>query len=254
MVCRAEGDSRVERAVITRVDQDWRPVPESEEVLDADAICLGYGLSPSNELTRLCGCAHSYDEQRGGMIAWRDEWMRSSVPGILVAGDGAGVSGAATAIEEGRVAGLAAAVDTGHLGPEQATALAKGARAKLRRQRRFLSALDRMYPVGPGLYDLADDNTIICRCEEVTLGDIKVALGKFPTDTQGVKDYTRAGMGLCQGRVCGHQVAAEVARVSHLPIGSVAPYSVRPPVKPLPIAAVAAEMPERRRPLVELEP
>jgi len=254
MICRAEGDASVERAVITRVDPDWRTIPGSEDVLDVDAICLGYGLFPSNELTRLCGCAHSYDEQRGGMIAWRDEWMRSSVPGILVAGDGAGVSGVATAIEEGRVAGLAAAVDTGHLGADAATAFVQRAHARLRRQRRFRGALDRMYRVGPGVYDLADDSTVICRCEEVTLGDIKAALTTCPVDTQGVKDYTRAGMGLCQGRVCGRQVAAEVARVARVPIGSVAPNSVRPPVKPLPIAAVAAEMPERRRPIVELEP
>ncbi len=253
MISRAEGDDRVERAVITRVDRDWRPLPGSEEVLDVDAICLGYGLLPSNELTRLCGCAHDYDEQRGGMIARHDAWMRSSVPGILVAGDGAGVSGAATAIEQGRVAGLAAAVDTGHLSAAQAAALATRARARLRRQRRFREALDRMYPVGPGVYELANDRTIVCRCEEVTLGDIRAALGRCPADPQGVKDFTRAGMGLCQGRMCGRQVAAEVARATGVSIGDVDPASVRPPVKPIPIAAVAAEMPERRRPIVELK-
>lgn len=254
MVCRAEGETRVERAVITRVDEDWRPVPGSEEVLDVDTICLGYGLSPSNEMTRLCGCAHDYDEQRGGWVARRDEWMRSSVPGILVAGDCAGISGVATAIQEGRVAGLAAAVDTGHLRVERATTLAQSARAELRRQRGFRGALDSIYRVGAAVYDLADDRTVICRCEEVTLGEIRGALRRFPADTQGVKTCTRAGMGLCQGRMCGLQVAAEVAKVSRVPIGSVAPYSVRPPVKPLPIAAVAAEMPERGRPIVELDP
>jgi len=253
MISRAEGDGKVERAVITRVDQDWRPLPGSEDVVDVDAICLGYGLFPSNELTRLCGCAHHYDEQRGGMIAWHDDWMRSSVPGILVAGDGAGVSGVATAIEQGRVAGLAAAVDTGHLTVSQAHALAQRARARLRRQGRFRGALDRMYRVGPGVYDLATDRTIVCRCEDVTLGDIKAALGRFPTDPQGVKDSTRAGMGLCQGRMCGRQVAAEIARITGVSIGNVDLASVRPPVKPIPIAAVAAEMPERRRPIVELK-
>jgi len=254
MVCRAEGSSRVERAVVMRVDADWRPVPATEEALDVDTICLGYGLCPSNELTRLCGCAHDYDEQRGGWVARRDAWMRSSVPGILVAGDCAGISGVATAIQEGCVAGLAAALDTGHLTPERAFALARSARAELRRQREFRAALDALYRVGSGVYDLADDSTVICRCEEVTRGEIRDALGRFPADTQGVRTCTRAGMGLCQGRMCGHQVAAEVARFSRVPIGSVAPYSVRPPVKPLPVAAVAAEMPEHRRPIIELQP
>ena len=253
MISRAEGDGSVERAVITRVDQDWRPLPGSEEVLDVDTICLGYGLLPSNELTRLCGCTHYYDEQRGGTIAWRDAWMRSSVPGILVAGDGAGVSGAATAVEEGHVAGVAAAVDTGHLSRDEAAVLVRRPRARLRRQARFRAALDRMYPVGPGVYELASDSTVVCRCEEVTLGDIRTALERAPADPQGVKDYTRAGMGLCQGRMCGRQIAAEIARTAGGPIGAVDPASVRPPVKPVPIAALAAEMPERRRPIVELK-
>jgi len=108
--------------------------------------------------------------------------------------------------------------------------------------------------VGRGIYDLADDGTVVCRCEEVTLGEIRAALAAFPADAQGVKEYTRAGMGLCQGRMCARQVAAEVARAARVPIGCVAPASVRPPVKPLPIAAVAAEMPERRRRIVELKP
>ena len=254
MVRSAEGGDRVERAVITRVDRDWRPIAGSEEVLEVDAVCVGYGLFPSNELARLCGCAHRYDEQRGGLVAERDGWMRSSVPGILIAGDGAGVSGVETAIAEGVLAGLAAAVDTGRLREGDAAARAAGARAALRRQRRFRRALDRMYPVGRGIYDLADDGTVVCRCEEVTLGEIRAALAAFPADAQGVKEYTRAGMGLCQGRMCARQVAAEVARAARVPIGSVAPASVRPPVKPLPIAAVAAEMPERRRRIVELKP
>ncbi|HLJ61900.1 MAG TPA: FAD-dependent oxidoreductase [bacterium] len=254
IVSRAEGRDRVERAVIANVDERWHVIPGSEDVLDVDAICLGYGLCPSNELTRLCGCAHNYDEQHGGWVPWRDEWMRSSVPGVLVAGDCAGISGAATAVDEGYVAGLAAAVDTTHLSVARATALAERARRKLRRQRRFRAALDAMYPVGTGLYDLADESTVICRCEEVTLGEIRTALRQCPPDAHGVKAFTRAGMGFCQGRVCGRQVAAEVAAASGLPIGAVSPSSVRPPVKPLPIAAVAAEMPERRRPIVSLEP
>lgn len=253
MIARAEGRDGVERAVIVRVDDAWRPLPGSEEVLEVDTVCLGYGLVPSNELARLCGCAHTYDEARGGWVATRDAWMRSSVPGVFIAGDGAGISGAAVAVEEGRIAGLGAAVETGRLESGEAAARARPAHARLRRARRFAVALRDMYPVGEGMYGLADDLTVICRCEEVTLAEIKEALAASPADVQGVKDSTRAGMGLCQGRMCARQVAAEVAKTLRVPIASVAPPSVRPPVKPLPIAAVASEMAERRRPIVELE-
>ncbi len=253
MIRRAEGRGRVERAIIAKVDRHWQAIPGSEETVDVDAICLGYGLCPSNELTRLCGCAHGYDEQRGGWVPWRDEWMRSSVPGVLVAGDCAGISGAAAAVDEGHVAGLAAAVASGRVSADRATVLAQRARRRLRRHQRFRKALDAMYPVGAGLYDLANESTVICRCEEVTLSEIRAALAHGLPDAQGVKVFTRAGMGFCQGRMCGRQVAAEVARAAGRPISSVASFSVRPPIKPLAIAAVAVEMPERRRPIVRLD-
>lgn len=253
MICRAEGQSRVERAVVTRVDNEWRPIPGSEEGLEVDTICLGYGLLPSNELARLCGCDHEYDEARGGFVPRRDEWMRSSVPGVLVAGDCAGIGGADAAIDEGRLAGLAAAVEIGRLDAGKAAVIAARARRRLGRRQRLAAALRHMYRIGGGIYDLADNGTVICRCEEVTLADIRAAFGAAPADVQGVKEWTRAGMGLCQGRMCGRQVAAEVAKIHGLPLGSVVPYSVRPPVKPVPVAAVAAEMPERQRPIVELE-
>jgi len=250
MIRRAEGTTGVERAVIGRVDADWRPITGTEQVLDVDTVCVGYGLFPSNELARLCGCAHSYDEERGGLTAVRDEWMRSSVPGILVAGDGAGVSGSAVAIEEGRLAGIAAAMDTGHLATGDADVAASRPRTSLRRTARLRRALSRMYPVGAGIYDLAAGTTIICRCEEVSLDEISGALKSGVTDTQGVKSRTRAGMGLCQGRMCGRQVAAEVSRVTARSIADVPAFSSRPPVKPVPIATLAAERPERERPTV----
>ena len=95
-------------------------VPRS--AIACDTLCLGYGFLPSVELLRLAGCALDDDEDRGGAVARVDEWMRTSVAGVLAAGDGTGVEGSLVALDEGRLAALGAALDLGALTPRQADA------------------------------------------------------------------------------------------------------------------------------------
>ncbi len=115
IVVAAEGDGRVESVVHAAVDADWRVIAGSEERIACDTLCLGYGFLPSVELLRLAGCALDEDEDRGGAVARLDEWMRTSVDGVLAAGDGTGVEGSLVAIDEGRLAALGVALDLGAL-------------------------------------------------------------------------------------------------------------------------------------------
>ena len=107
---RIEGTDGVERAVVARLDDAWRPVPDTERTLDVDTVVLGYGLVPSPELADLAGCALTYDAGRGGWIPIADpgRLMATSAPGVYVAGDGAGVAGADVAEAQGRLADLGA--------------------------------------------------------------------------------------------------------------------------------------------------
>jgi NAD(P)H-nitrite reductase large subunit len=244
IVVRAEGRTQVERAVVARVDPTWRVIDGTEKALDVDTVCLGYGFFPSNELARTCGCELRYSEDEGGDLPVRDEYMRTSVPGILAAGDGARVAGSSVAIEEGRLAGIGAALDLGKLNEREAHRRAAAIRRRLRTLERFRSALNSIYAVGPGIYELATADTVICRCEEVTASEILAnVLGGSP-DPNTVKSLTRAGMGLCQGRNCARQVASIVARQAGLAISAVPPLSSRAPVKPVPIGAIAEERAE----------
>ena len=79
MVVRAEGDGRVERVVHARVDADWNVVPGTEQTIEADVLCIGYGFSPSAELLRLVGCTFDDDEDLGGAVVRRDPWCRTDV-------------------------------------------------------------------------------------------------------------------------------------------------------------------------------
>jgi NADPH-dependent 2,4-dienoyl-CoA reductase/sulfur reductase-like enzyme len=241
IVVRAEGAERVEAVVHARVDGDWRVIPESEERVAADALCVGYGFFPSVELPRLAGCELGYDENAGGPIVVRDPWMRTTVPGVFAAGDGAGVAGSHVAIAEGRIAALAMALDLGALSVEQVDARARPIRSAMRRKLAFAAALRGLHTIGAGIYELASDETVVCRCEEVTGAQLDRAIESSP-DINVVKGLTRAGMGLCQGRNCQRQVAAMIARRHDRPLPSVPFATPRFPVRPVPIGALAEEV------------
>jgi len=118
-ILRAEGEEGVERAVLAQVDENWQPLPGTERILQVDTVCLAVGLSPLAELTWMAGVQFVHVPALGGWVPAHDEDLQTSLPGIYVAGDLAGIEEASTAMEEGRLAGLAAAEALGHLSPEE---------------------------------------------------------------------------------------------------------------------------------------
>lgn len=238
IIVRAEGDERVEQVVHAAVDADWRPLAGTEETEPADTLCVGYGFFPSIELPRLAGCAFAYDENLGGPVVVRDEWLRTSVEGISAAGDGAGVRGSYVAIDEGRLAALGAALELGALDAPTAVGRAVEIRDRLTRKEAFRRALQRLYAVGPGIYELAAADTIVCRCEGVTSGSLEDVIA-MTADVNTVKGLTRVSMGMCQGRNCQRHLAAAITRAHGGVVGEVPPATPRAPLRPVAIGAVA---------------
>ena len=238
IVVRAEGDERVEAIVHAAVDANWRVRPGSEERVEADTLCVGYGFFPSVELPLLAGCAMSYDEDLGGPLVIVDEWMRTTVAGVCAAGDGTGVAGSLVAVDEGRLAAMGAALDLGTLPPDVAERRAAPLRERLRRKRAFREALRPMHAIGAGIYELARPDTVVCRCEEVVRNDVDRAVDGS-ADINVVKSLTRAGMGLCQGRSCQRQIAALIAARYGVLLADVAPATPRLPLRPVPLGAIA---------------
>ena len=240
IIVEARGESQVEAAVIAEVDKDWRPIEGSQRVLEVDTICLGYGLVPSVELARLVGCRHRYEPDLGGWIPVRTEAMETSVPGVFAVGDGAGVAGSAMAMLEGRIAGISVAQDLGYLSYEEADRLKKPYLNDIKKIGRLREALDRISRPRPGLFELANDDTVICRCEELTLGDIKRAISKGTSEMNELKRLTRMGMGRCQGRMCGPAVQEIIARQTQTRAADIAYLNQRPPTKLVPIDVLAS--------------
>ncbi|MDK2983178.1 MAG: hypothetical protein PWP19_656 [Thermococcaceae archaeon] len=116
-ILRAEGKEKVERAVVAQLDENWNVVPGSEKVFEVDVIALAVGLRPSIELLHQIGCQIKYVPELGGHVVIRDSRMETTIKGIFVAGDSAEIEEATTAMLEGKIAGIGAALAAGVASP-----------------------------------------------------------------------------------------------------------------------------------------
>lgn len=117
---RVYGNGQVEHVEIAAVDDKWKIVEGSEKIFDADTVCLAVGLNPMTELALMAGCKFGFIPAFGGHVPLHDSNMETSVNGIYVAGDVTGVEEASSAMEEGNMAGIAAAESLGYISKQQA--------------------------------------------------------------------------------------------------------------------------------------
>lgn len=237
-IAKASGINEVEKATIIGVDRSWRPIKGTEKVLTVDTVAYGFGLIPSTTLTRLCGCRHTYDAHLGYWRVEHSDRMETSIAGVFVAGDGRTIKGYEAAIEEGRVAATEAAVQLGHIGRGEADQALASSLKKLKQFRRFGQIIDAISAIRPGILEILSDDTIICRCEEVTLGMIASAVADGAVDVNDVKRRTRLGMGHCQGRICGQLINELIWKFTGVSKKR-AVFTPRIPAKPVPFEALA---------------
>lgn len=238
IIIRAEGSGRLESVTHAKADRDWNPIPGTEVTEACDALCVGYGFFPSHELFRLVDCDFDYDENKGGFSVTKDEWGATSVDSVYAVGDGTGVTGSYSAVAQGRLAALRIAERAGKISSVERDKAASRFRKELRARNRFQQALNKMFDVGPGIYRLADSETVICRCESVKRKSIDPIIDSTD-DVSVVKGISRAGMGLCQGRNCQRHIAAMIADRHGKPIEKIAFQTPRFPVKPVEIGTIA---------------
>ncbi len=200
---RAEGDERVRRVTLTNGHKTWTE--------DCDVLACAFNLVPNLELPQLLGC------EVAQACVKVDQWQSTTVKHVYCAGEPTGVGGADCALVEGRIAGYAAS---------GLTAEAKGLFSERASWHAFRDALATAFALRLELKSLATDDTLICRCEDVTLGRVRGHSG-----WRDAKLHTRCGMGPCQGRVCGAAIRELLGWE---------PESVRPPVFPASVGTLAA--------------
>ena len=201
-----------------------------------EAICMNGGFEPQNEILRLFGANMTYDPCFGHLRCDRSDTLETSVRGVYAVGDCAGLGGAPAACAEGRIAGRAAAAQAG-CGDGYDTFADHRA---LRRHRRFQQALWQMHEIASMPLSDVPRETILCRCEEITVGEALDGHAALPGHLGTLKRATRIGMGRCQGRYCGPAAARMIAEQSGKLLSDRSFFAPRVPVKPVAINEILA--------------
>ena len=213
-----------------------RGVQAGDLALEADIVALNYGFASSSELARSLGCAHRFVPRgMGSMETLTDANGRTSLGEVFSIGDGARFGGAHAALAQGALAAVAIAGDLGLKVAEP-----REARRTLRRAARFQAALWTLFETPAIDPETIDDTAVVCRCEEVTAGELRTLIAAGHDSPAALKRACRVGMGRCQGRYC----ASVVARLTTPEVGEFGLFAPRPPAKPVPIRALMVEQPE----------
>ncbi len=228
---RALGDGRLQELEFTQNNGKTSRVA-------ASLLLTHEGVVPSIHMTQAMGCSHSWNAQQLCLTPDLDEWGQTNKLGLYVAGDGAGIGGAKAACVRGELVALGVGQRAGRIKFDLASTMALPLREKLCGLTRLRPMLDALYPPRAEIFSPSDD-TIVCRCEELTAGDIRKASDIALPGPNQLKAYTRAGMGPCQGRQCGYTVAHIIAEKQQLPVADVGFYRIRPPLKPLTLGELA---------------
>ena len=240
----ASGGGRLERVRYARLDARGAPDNTDPTEIEVDALCLGYGFIPSTEIARALGCSHRHVERHVGYLATETtEDGATSVPGVFAVGDGADLGGHRVAMARGTLAGITVANELQQSDGDPLEA-PRTLRA-LKAAEHFQRALWALYRAPPLDLETVPDDVTLCRCEEITFGEVRAQIENGNDSLARLKRCTRLGMGRCQGRYC-----AGLASLLLPKSGNTGPTSYgwapRLPVKPTPTAALTFEKPEWR--------
>lgn len=226
-----EGEGRAEAVTFTSRGRAYR--------LACDTVFLHHGVVPNTQAARSLDLPHRWNAAQACFSPVLDEWGESKFANVYIAGDGAGISGAKAAEQAGRLAALQIAHERGALSTSERDRRAAPLRAALASERAVRPFLDAAYPPCAEALRPAD-STLICRCEEVTAGDIRHYATLGCLGPNQAKAFGRAGMGPCQGRYCGLTVTALLAEANGQSPDETGYLRIRPPLKPVTLGELAA--------------
>ena len=210
-----------------------------EHRLECRQAFLHQGVIPNPNAAMGTGCAHRWDDRQ---LCWRpvtDNLGRTDRDWLVIAGDAAGIGGARSAAMSGEIAGLTAAMDLGFV---DAAGHARETAPVAARRRRDLAVrpfLDTLYRPREDHRRPKADAVVVCRCEEVTRGALAAAAAEGCPGPNQLKSFTRAGMGPCQGRLCGHTITETFAGLTGRDPSETGYFRIRMPIKPVTLGEIA---------------
>ena len=203
----------------------------SQHSLACDGLAFAHALRSETQLADLLGCEFSWSPLNRAWLPSRDEAGRSSVPSVYLAGDGAGIMGADAAEMAGERAALALLEDMGiTIDSERGPQLER----QLARIQGFRVGLEAAFPFPEQWASQAPDDLMLCRCEEISVGEVRQVVAQGHTDINRIKAHCRVGMGRCQGRMCGSAAVEIIAQAAACSPQQVGRLRAQAPIKPLP--------------------
>ena len=203
----------------------------SQYSLACDGLAFAHALRSETQLADLLGCQFTWSPLNRAWLPSRDRAGRSSVPGVYLAGDGAGIMGADAAEMAGERAALALLEDMGiTIDSERGPQLER----QLARIQGFRVGLEAAFPFPDNWAGQAPDQLMLCRCEEISVGEVRQVVAQGHTDINRVKAHCRVGMGRCQGRMCGSAAVEIIAQATACSPQQVGRLRAQAPIKPLP--------------------
>ncbi len=233
LVSAAKGKDSVEEIEVSSIQGKCR------RSIKTDILCIGYGFVPANELSLAAGARHEF--KNGHWVPVRDDLMQTSVEGIFVAGDSARINGAIMAEYEGALSAVGAANYLGEISDHKAERQLQSLNKKLKKEKKLRVQFDRIMMLPDQVFELADNDTIICRCEDLSLRELKGIVIKSGPDINEFKRLSRAGMGLCQGRTCSTSLRQILSRSTEISPDKIGVLNPRPPFKPVSLGQLSKD-------------
>ncbi len=229
-IVEARGTPELNKVVTGKVADTGFIVQGTERIYKTRCLAVGHGFSPNIELPQLAGCALDYDRAKGGWVVAVGPELETSVDRVFAAGEITGIAGAPKSVHEGWLAAYGMLHKLGkRVDPEFL--------ARLRKQRsrhlRFGRYLNALHEIPPQAVLSIPDETLICRCEEVRMKDIRRAFEEGHDTPAALKKALRIGMGNCQGRVCAPVMYDILSALTGRKGKDIPLLSVRSPVKPV---------------------
>jgi NADPH-dependent 2,4-dienoyl-CoA reductase/sulfur reductase-like enzyme len=207
--------------------------------VEANTLLVHEGVVPSLHAALSLDCTVAWNLAQDCYAPIVDSWGESSQENLFIAGDGAGIAGAKSAQLRGELAALRVAVKLGRTSGDAAAVAARPIRRKLDRELAIRPFLDALFKPRPQIFAPADE-TIVCRCEEITAGEIRAVAKIGQPGPNQIKATTRAGMGPCQGRQCGYTVTRILGAAQNRAPSEVGFFHIRPPLKPVSLGELAS--------------
>lgn len=203
--------------------------------LTTEVLAVGHGLTPSTDISRLLKINHTYNDLKGGWIPRLDKYFRSSMQGLYITGDGAGISGAIPAEDKGELAAYALLKDQNIIIEKEFTNKTSRIIKRLNRYEIFAKGIAKLNFTPKDLINNISENTILCRCEDITKRDIINAVNNGAKNLNQIKSWTRFGMGPCQGRTCQYSVAKVASEELKCNVKDLGYLTGRTPLRPFPL-------------------